>query len=88
VTDFERNAEAIARTIHRVFTAMLGGRATQRQRAPGIADPPAAYSAACDKLRRDGRRLSKMAIAAEMGVDRGTLARYIVEYRLPYPPGR
>jgi hypothetical protein len=29
-----------------------------------------------------------MAIAAEMGVDRGTLARYIVEYRLPYPPGR
>jgi hypothetical protein len=56
------------------------------RRAPTLADPRAAYFAAVDALKSRNQRLSKTAMAVEMGIDRGTLKNYIENYDLPYPP--
>lgn len=58
---------------------------TQR-RARAIPDPPGAFALAIAELRRLDAKLSRTAVATEMGIDRGTLSDYIVEGLVPEPP--
>ncbi|MEO8625617.1 MAG: hypothetical protein ABI452_02855 [Candidatus Limnocylindrales bacterium] len=58
------------------------------QRSPAISDPRAAYGRAGLALLDRTQRLTKAAIAGEMGIDRGTLNTYIADHGLPFPPTR
>lgn len=56
-------------------------------RALGLADPPTTFHRALIEAINLGEdRLSKTAIAARMGIDRKTLARYIAAGLIPPPP--
>jgi hypothetical protein len=58
----------------------------KQHRSRQFPDIPQRYAKAVDALRGRGARLTKQAIATEMGVDRKTLRRYIEDYNLPDPP--